>query len=90
DPERDTPAVLKDYLSSFDPRIRAATGSPQAIAAAEKAYKVYARKVPGRDGDYSMDHTAVIYLMGKDGRFVNAFNLEQAPAKAAADLTPYL
>lgn len=90
DPERDTPAVLKDYLSSFDPRIRAATGSPQAVAAVEKAYKVYARKVTGRDGDYSMDHTAVIYLMDKGGRFVNAFNLEQAPAKAAADLAPYL
>ena len=90
DPERDTPAVLKDYLSSFDPRIRALTGSPEAVAAVEKAYKVYAKKVPAKDGDYSMDHTAVVYLMDKQGRFVNAFNLEQPPAKAAADLVAYL
>ena len=90
DPARDTPAVLKDYLSSFDPRIGALTGSTEAIAAVEKAYKVYAKKVPGKDGDYSMDHTAVIYLMDKSGRFINAFNLEQPPAKAAAELASYL
>ena len=90
DPERDTPAVLKDYLSSFDSRIRALTGSPDAVASVEKAYKVYAKKVPANDGDYSMDHTSVVYLMDKQGRFVNAFNLEQPPAKAAADLAAYL
>lgn len=85
DPERDTPAVLKDYLSSFDPRIRGLTGSPASVAAAEKAYKVYARKVPvGSDGDYSMDHTAVVYLMDRNGRFLSALNLDQPPAAAAA------
>ena len=46
DPERDTAAVLKDYISNFDPRIHALTGSPDAIRAVEKAYKVYAKKVP--------------------------------------------
>lgn len=90
DPERDTPAVLKDYLSNFDPRIRALTGSPEAIAAVEKGYKAYARKVPAKDGDYTVDHTAVVYLMDKAGRFTNAFNLEQPPAKAAAELAAYL
>src|SRR3954449_8204646 len=45
DPERDTPAVLKDYLSSFDPRVVGVTGDAEAIAAAEKAYRVYAKKV---------------------------------------------
>ena len=90
DPERDTPAVLKDYLSSFDPRIVGLTGSPEAIAATEKAYRVYARKAPTTGGDYSMDHTAVIYLMDKNGGFVNAFNLQQPPEKAAAELAAYL
>ena len=85
DPERDTPAVLKDYLSSFDPRIRGLTGSPAAVEAAEKAYRVYARKVPaGTGGDYSMDHTAVVYLMDDHGRFLTALNLDQPPAAAAA------
>lgn len=84
DPARDTPAVLKDYLSSFDPRITGLTGDPAAIAAAEKAYLVYAKKVPTTGGDYSMDHTAIVYLMDKTGRFVNALNLDQSP-EAAAD-----
>ncbi len=87
DPERDTPAVLKDYLSSFDPRITGLTGDPAAVAAAERAYKVYAKKVPDPNGrgDYSMDHTAVVYLMDGQGRFVNALNLEQPPQAAAAE-----
>jgi protein SCO1 len=90
DPERDTPAVLKDYLSSFDPRITGLTGSPDAVAAAEKAYRVYARKVPTQGGDYSMDHTAIVYLMDREGRFVQAFNLQQPPEKAAAEVAAYL
>ncbi len=86
DPERDTPQVLKDYLSSFDPRIVGLTGDPAAIQAAEHAYRVYAKKVPDANGvDYSMDHTAVVYVMDKDGRFVNALNLEQSPQAAAAE-----
>jgi protein SCO1 len=90
DPERDTPAVMKDYIASFDPRVIGITGSPEATAAMEKSYRVYARKVPGKDGDYSMDHTAIIYLMDKDGRFVNAFNVDQPPQAAARELAKYL
>ena len=86
DPERDTPAVLKDYLSSFDPRIIGVTGDEAAIAAAEKAYRVYAKKVPTDGGGYTMDHTAIVYLMNKDGRFVAPFNIKRRPEEAAADL----
>ena len=91
DPERDTPAVIKDYLSSFDPRLMAATGDRASIDAAEKAYRVYAKKVPtGKGDDYSMDHTAMVYLMDKQGRFVAPFNLKRTPEEAAADLKKYL
>jgi protein SCO1/2 len=95
DPERDTPAVMKDYLSSFDPRIVGLSGTPEQTAAVEKAFKVYAKKVPGthpgaRGDDYTMDHTAIIYLLDKQGRFVNAFNLERSPQEAAKDLERYL
>jgi protein SCO1 len=90
DPERDTPAVMKDYLASFDPRVIGLTGSPEATAAMEKSYRVYARKVSGKEGDYSMDHTAIVYLMNKDGRFVNAFNIDQPPQAAAQELAKYL
>ena len=89
DPDRDTPAVMKDYLSSFDPHLRGATGDPKAIEAVEKAYRVYAQKVPTGNGEYSMDHTALVYLMDKQGRFVAPFNLKRRPAEAAADLKKY-
>jgi protein SCO1/2 len=90
DPERDTPAVLKDYLSSFDPRVIGVTGDSTAIAAVEKTYRVYAKKVPLDGGGYTMDHTAIVYLMGKDGRFVTPFNMKRRPNEAAEDLKRYL
>jgi len=90
DPERDTPEKLKDYLSSFDPRLIAATGDDAAIKAVEKAYRVYAKKVPLDGGGYTMDHTAIVYLMDKEGRFVAPFNVKRRPDDAAADLRRYL
>ena len=89
DPERDTPVVMKDYLSSFEPQIRGLTGDPAAIAAVEKTYRVYAKKVPLDGGDYTMDHSAVLYLMDKNGRFVAPFNIKRSPEVAAADLRRY-
>jgi protein SCO1/2 len=90
DPERDTPAAIKDYLSSFGPLMRGATGDQKAIDAVEKAYRVYAKKVPTDKGDYSMDHTALVYLMDKQGRFVAPFSLKRRPEESAADLRKYL
>ena len=90
DPERDTPEGMKDYLSSFDPHLHGATGDAKAIDAVEKAYRVYAKKVPTDKGDYSMDHTALVYLMDKQGRFVAPFKLDRKPEEAAADLRRYL
>jgi protein SCO1 len=89
DPERDTPAALKDYLSSFDPHLTGLTGSPEAIAAMTKAYRAQVRKVVQADG-YTMDHPVVVYLMDKEGRFVAPFSLKRKPAEAAADLRKYL
>jgi protein SCO1 len=90
DPERDTPKEMKDYLSSFDPHLKGLTGSPDQIAKVISAFRVYARKVPLKDGDYTMDHTALIYLMDRDGKFVSPFNLKQSPTDAAADLKRYI
>jgi len=90
DPDRDTSAVMKDYLSSFDPHLRGITGSASALAAVERKYRVYAKKVPTDHGDYSMDHTALVYLMDKQGRFVAPFNLQRTPQAAAADLRKYM
>jgi protein SCO1/2 len=90
DPERDTPAQMKDYLSSFDPHLLGLTGDSAAIAAVAKEYRVYVKKVPLDNGDYTMDHTALVYLMDKDGRFVAPFNLKRSTEDAAADLRRYL
>jgi protein SCO1/2 len=86
DPERDTPDILKEYLSSFDPRLRGLTGDPAAVAAMEKAYRVYSKKIPLENGGYTMDHTALVYLMDKQGRFIAPFNLKRKPEESAADL----
>lgn len=90
DPERDTRTVMKDYLSSFDPHLKGLTGDPAAVAKVLSEYRVYAKKIPLKDGDYSMDHTALIYLMDKDGKFVSPFNLKRTPEAAADDLKHYL
>jgi protein SCO1 len=89
DPQRDTPAVMKDYMSNFDPHLRGLTGDQASIDAAVRAYRVYAKKVPLEGGDYTMDHTAVVYLMDKDGHFVAPFNTKRTPEAEAADLRHY-
>ena len=90
DPERDTVAKMKDYLSSFDPRLKGLTGDPAAVEKIVSGYRVYAKKVPLKDGDYTMDHTALIYLMDRDGRFVRPFDLKRKPEEAAGELKRYL
>jgi protein SCO1/2 len=90
DPERDSTAAMKDYLSSFDPHLKGLTGAPDAVAKVTTEYRVYAKKIPLKDGDYTMDHTALVYLMDRDGKFVSPFNLKRTPEEAAADLKRYL
>ena len=91
DPGRDTPAAMKDYVSSFDPRIVGLTGSQAAIDQVAHEYRVYAKKVPTGDGDYSVDHTGVVYLMDAAGDFVESFNPDlDDPAKAAQTLATYV
>jgi protein SCO1/2 len=90
DPDRDTRTVMKDYLSSFDPHLKGLTGDAAAVAKIVSGYRVYAKKIPLKDGDYSMDHTALIYLMDRDGHFVSPFNLKRTPEAAAEDLKRYL
>lgn len=72
DPGRDTPAVMKRYVSAFSPSLIGLTGTPAQIAAVAKEYRVYyAKHVTGLGpNDYSMDHSSIIYLMGPDGRFI--------------------
>ncbi len=89
DPERDTPTILKEYLGSFAPQLRGLSGTPEQVEKISKAYRVYARKVPLEGGDYTMDHTASVYLMDKTGAYVAPFNAKRMPEEAAQDLRRY-
>jgi len=86
DPARDTPQVMKDYAAAFDVPILALTGSAAAVAQAAKAYRVYYEKHPEADGDYSLDHTSLIYVMDPKGRFAASLASEDTPAQMAGRL----
>jgi protein SCO1/2 len=89
DPERDDQALLSLYLSSFDPHIVGLTGSVADVQTMAKAYRVYARKIEDKNGGYTMDHTALVYLMDKQGRFVSSLNLDRAPEETAKLIRSY-
>ena len=86
DPERDTPEQLALYLSSFDSRITGLTGNEDGIAAVIAEYRVYAHKVALKDGGYTMDHTAAIYMMNRKGQFVGLMNYQEPADKSRAKL----
>ena len=78
DPERDTAPILKEYLTAFDPRILGLTGTPEQVEKALRSFRVYASKRPLEGGDYTMDHSAFIYLMDARGSYAAHFS-PQAP-----------
>jgi len=86
DPERDTPSLMHLYLSSFDKHIRGFTGTPEQIAKIAKEYRVFYGKVPTDDGGYVVDHSAIIFLMGPDGKLVTAIPYQENDASALAKL----
>jgi protein SCO1 len=90
DPDRDKPETLKTYLSNFNPAIRGATGSETQLKDMARAYRAYFARGKEEAGEYSMDHTAVVYLMDANGQFVAPLNTKRAPEAVAAELKPYL
>lgn len=76
DPEHDTPALMKPYLAAFDERIIGLTGTPEEVAAVAKAFRVFYRKVPTSSG-YTLDHTALVYLMDANSRYVGFYTHQQ-------------
>lgn len=86
DPARDTPELMKTYLSSFDPRIVGLSGTEEEIAAAARAYKIYYRKVPTEGQDYTMDHSATLFLMDSKGEFYGTSNFQESEETRRAKL----
>lgn len=78
DPERDTPEIMKDYVTSFSDRITGITGTPEQIERLLKNYRVYSRKVRLGDGDYTMDHSALVILLDQNSNFVSTIAYGEA------------
>lgn len=87
DPERDTVAAVKDYVSLFHPRLVGLTGTPAQIETAKKSYRVYAVKREDENaGDYLMDHTALVYLISPKGEYEAHFTSSTPPDEMARRL----
>ena len=85
DPQRDTPEILKQYVANFHPHLLGLTGTPEEIASVAKAYRVYFSKVESNSGPntYLMDHSTIIYLMDKEGKFLKHFSYSTDAAALA-------
>jgi protein SCO1/2 len=87
DPERDTPAVMRDYAAAFHPRLIGLTGTPREIAAVAKKYAVYYAKQPVEGaGGYTMNHSRIAYLFGPEGEPIAILPAEKGAEAIAADL----
>ncbi|HEX6011236.1 MAG TPA: SCO family protein [Geminicoccaceae bacterium] len=85
-PERDTPQVLKEYPTAFDPRILGLTGTPAQVEQALRSFRVYASKRPLEGGDYTMDHSAFIYLMDPAGHYAAQLSPQEPVERMAGKI----
>lgn len=85
DPERDTIDLMRKYVS-WTPGVTGATGTPEEVAKAVAAFRVHVNKVPFDDGDYTVDHSALVLLFGRDGRFADVIRYQEPPEDAVAKL----
>jgi protein SCO1/2 len=91
DPERDTPDAMADYVARFDPRLVGLTGTPEQIAAAARAYRVFYSKVQRPEmTEYLVDHSSFIYLVGPDGRVRSLFRPQTSPEAMAQTIRAQL
>jgi protein SCO1/2 len=86
DSEGDSPELMKLYLSSFDPHIRGFTGTAEQIKQITAAYRVYYKRTVLDGGGYTYDHSATIYLMDKEGRYMGLVTYKEPDASAIAKL----
>jgi protein SCO1/2 len=86
DPERDTPKVMKDYVTAVSDRIVGVTGAPDKVAAMTKLFGIYAQKVEIDTGGYTMDHTASVLLLNSRGEFAGTIAYGEKPEMAIAKL----
>jgi len=87
DPERDSPAVLKEYVAAFHPRLVGLTGTPQQVADMVKRYGAYGMKGdPTAGGGYNVNHSRVAELIGPDGKPIALLAYDKGAEAVAAEL----
>jgi len=90
DPARDTPEILNTYLKSFDSRIIGLTGNKEEVEAAARAFHIYWEKVPTTGDDYVLNHTAIVFLMSKDGVLKDVLSYQEDAGVQIAKLKKLL
>ncbi len=86
DPERDTPEILGEYINSVNQRVTGVTGDPDKVREMAQGFAVYFKRIELDDGDYTMDHTASIFLLDSDGVFRKTIAYGEAADTAIAKL----
>ncbi len=88
DPARDTASVVQKYAAAFSPRLEGLTGTADQIATVAHEYRVYyaPHKTGPNPGDYTMDHSSILYLMNPDGQFAGILRADEGADQIAADL----
>ncbi len=79
---------MREYLTSFDPRIRALTGSPEQIARMADLFHIHVKRIPGKDGDYTLEHSAAVELFDRNGKIVGEIGYNEDEKSALASSTP--
>ncbi len=92
DPERDTAKVVTEYAAAFSPRILGLTGTPEQIETVAREYRVYysVQKPATAGGDYTVDHSSILYLMDREGGFIAPIRADQPADQLAADIAKHL
>lgn len=90
DPARDTPEALKQYLVNFHPSLLGLSGTAQEIQATAKSYRVYYANATGKERDYLVDHTSIVYLMDRQGRYLTHFGSNVRGEQMAAAIRKFL
>jgi protein SCO1/2 len=90
DPKRDTPTAIGSYVKAFDPRIVGLSGSVAQIAIVAKEYRVYYAPQPAQTGDYLVDHSSLVYLMDRNGKFLKVFAGSLSGVEMADTIKPFI
>jgi protein SCO1 len=92
DPKRDTPQVVGQYVAAFTPRLVGLTGTPEEIAKVAREYRVYyaIHQTAGAPGEYTVDHSSILYLMSPSGVFIAPIRADQSGAEMAKDIARHL